>query len=54
MNTPANLGRGHRRRMAAEGLLFPWRLNRSTISAKLELIWGMSAHESWQYSWGKG
>ncbi len=28
--------------MAAEGMPFPWRLNRSTISAKLELIWEKS------------
>ncbi len=28
-------------RTAAEGMQFPWRLNRSTISANLELIWGM-------------
>ena len=28
--------------MAAEGMQFPWRLNRSTISANLELIWEMS------------
>ena len=25
--------------MAAEGMQFPWRLNRNTISATLELIW---------------
>ncbi len=32
---------GHR--MAAEGMQFPWRLDRHTISANLELIWEMSA-----------
>ncbi len=32
---------GHQ--MAAEGIPFPWRLNRNTISANLELIWEMSA-----------
>ncbi len=30
------------RHMAAEGMAFPWRLNRSTISASSELIWEMS------------
>ena len=35
---------GHR--MAAEGMPFPWRLNRSTISANSELIWEMSP-ETW-------
>ncbi len=28
--------------MAAEGMPFPWRLNRSTISANVELIWEIS------------
>ncbi len=30
--------------MAAEGMQFPWRLNRSTISANLELTWEMSVN----------
>jgi len=30
--------------MAAKGMSFPWRLNQSTITANLELIWGMSDH----------
>ncbi len=33
---------GHQ--MAAEGMPFPWRLNRSTISANMELIWEKSVH----------
>ncbi len=30
--------------MAAEGMRFPWRLNRSAISANLELIWEMAVN----------
>ncbi len=33
--------------MAAEGLPFPWRLNRNTNSANLELIWERSVELSW-------
>ena len=40
--------------MAAERMPFPWRLNRSTISANLEFIWEMSDQGGGGGPWGGG